>query len=166
MHPEQQCDFWIAGDGPLRQELESMQISPQLQIRFLGSVQYEKLPELYGQGDIYVFPTLADEWGVVVNEALAAGLPVLGSVYSQAVEELVTDGVTGWTFRPDHPEEVYEALNRAMTTSEEHLNEMRWASRERIHPLTPEYGARCFLDAIENVHPSAKEATHEESGGD
>ena len=50
---------------------------------------------------VLVFPTLADEWGLVVNEALAAGVPVLGSLYSQAVEELVRDGENGWTFRPD-----------------------------------------------------------------
>jgi glycosyltransferase involved in cell wall biosynthesis len=152
-HPGEQCEFWIAGDGPLRGELEKFLALPELRLRFLGSVPYEKLPELYAQGSIYVFPTLADEWGVVVNEALAAGLPVLGSIYSQAVEELVQEGVTGWTFRPDHPEEMYSALDRAMTVAEKRLDEMRHAGRERIRSLTPEYGARCFLDAIESVRP-------------
>ena len=57
------------------------------------------MAEVYAKASLFAFPTLADEWGVVVNEAMAAGLPVLGSIYSQAVEELVEDGVSGWVFR-------------------------------------------------------------------
>jgi glycosyltransferase involved in cell wall biosynthesis len=155
-HPGEECEFWIAGDGPLRGELEKFPAPPQLRLRFLGSVAYEKLSELYAQGGIYVFPTLADEWGVVVNEAMAAGLPVLGSIYSQAVEELVKEGLTGWTFRPDFPEEIYKALDRAMTTKQEQLDRMRSASRERIRLLAPECGAGCFLKAINFVRSSGK----------
>jgi glycosyltransferase involved in cell wall biosynthesis len=153
-HPREKCEFWIAGDGPLRGVLEEFLTPPQLRLHFLGSVAYEKLPQLYAQGGIFVFPTLADEWGVVVNESLAAGLPILGSLYGQAVEELVEDGRNGWTFRPDHPAEMYAALDRAMTATEEQLDEMRGAGRERVRLLSPAYGAECFLDAIEHVRPS------------
>jgi len=156
-HPNERCEFWIAGQGPLRPELEAFPASSQLQLRFLGSVAYEKLPELYAQGGIFVFPTLADEWGVVVNEALAAGLPILGSLYSQAMEELVHDGLNGWTFRPDHPEEMYGALDRAMAAPEEQLDKMRRAGRERIRALSPEYGAKCYLEAIDFVRSSSEQ---------
>ncbi|HLJ15610.1 MAG TPA: glycosyltransferase family 4 protein [Bryobacteraceae bacterium] len=152
-HPSAACEFWIAGDGPLRAELESIPVPPQLKLRFLGSIAYENLPGLYAQAGIFVFPTLADEWGVVVNEALAAGLPVLGSLYSQAFEELVEDGVNGWTFRPDHPEEIYLALERMMATEKEKLATMRRAGRTRAGALTPEFGARCFHAAIDFVYP-------------
>jgi glycosyltransferase involved in cell wall biosynthesis len=156
-HSLERCEFWIAGDGPLRGELEKFPAPPQLRLRFLGSVAYEKLPELYAQGGIFVFPTLADEWGVVVNEALAAGLPILGSLYSQAMEELVHDGLNGWTFRPDHPEEMYGALDRAMAAPEEQLDKMRRAGRERIRALSPEYGAKCYLEAIDFVRSSSEQ---------
>ena len=156
-HPNERCEFWIAGDGPLRGELEKFPAPPQLRLRFLGSVAYKKLPELYAQGGIFVFPTLVDEWGVVVNEALAAGLPILGSLYSQAVEELVQDGLNGRTFRPDRPEEVYRALDWAMTAPVEQLDEMRRAGRERIHALSPEYGAKCYLEAIDFVRSSSEQ---------
>jgi glycosyltransferase involved in cell wall biosynthesis len=156
-HPDERCEFWIVGDGPLRRELETFPSTPQLQLHFLGSVEYEKLPAIYAQGGILVFPTLSDEWGVVVNEALAAGLPVLGSVYSQAVEELVQDGVTGWTFRPDHPEEMYAALNRAMTTQVEQVAKMRRTGRQRIRELTAEYGTKSFIAAINFVRSSLDE---------
>jgi glycosyltransferase involved in cell wall biosynthesis len=156
-HPAEKCELWIAGDGPLREQLEGMPSTPQLAVRFLGSVAYERLPELYAQGGIFVFPTLADEWGVVVNEALAAGLPVLGSLYSQALEELVQDGVNGWTFRPDRPKEIYSALDRMMTTGEEEIHAMRRAGRARASSLTPEFGAKCFHAAIAFVHPLPEE---------
>jgi glycosyltransferase involved in cell wall biosynthesis len=156
-HSHEKCEFWIAGDGPLRGDLERFASIPELRLRFLGSVPYEKLPELYAQGGIFVFPTLADEWGVVVNEALAAGLPILGSRYSQAMEELVQDGLNGWTFRPDHPEEIYAGLDRAMAASEKQLDEMRRAGRERIRSLSPEYGAKCYLAAIDFVGSSRDE---------
>jgi glycosyltransferase involved in cell wall biosynthesis len=156
-HPKESCEFWIAGQGPLRGELERFPAPPQLRLRFLGSVPYEKLTEVYSQAGIFVFPSLADEWGVVVNEALAAGLPVLGSVYSQAVEELVTEGLNGWTFRPDVPEEIYKALDRGMTTKHGQLDEMRRTGRERIRMLSPKCGAENFLKVINFVRSSGKE---------
>jgi 2-polyprenyl-3-methyl-5-hydroxy-6-metoxy-1,4-benzoquinol methylase len=150
-HPENKCEFWIAGDGPIRAELEAYPIPPQLQVRFLGSIGYDNLPGVYAQAGILAFPTLGDEWGVVVNEALAAGVPVLGSLYSQAVEELVRDDVNGWTFWTDHPGEMYSAIDRAMNTQNQALEEMRYAGREYIRKFSPEYGAKCFVKAIDFV---------------
>lgn len=150
-HPTMNCEFWIAGDGPMRSELQKHPASPQLRLRFLGSVPYEKLPELYAQCGIFVFPTLADEWGVVVNEALASGLPVLGSNYSQAVEELIEDGRSGWRFYPDDDDDMYSAIERAMEVPVEKLEEMRTSGRERIRQFSPEYGAKCFMAAIDFV---------------
>ncbi len=146
--PDDRWELWIAGDGPLRVELERFSTPPQLRLQFLGSVAYERLPELYAQGGVFVFPTLADEWGVVVNEALAAGLPVLGSVYSQAVKELVQEGETGWTFRPDQPEEVERALDRALLTPAPTLAGMRETCRRTASQLTPSYGANQLLQAV------------------
>ncbi len=73
-----------------------------VKLEFLGVFQYDDLPEIYGSAEVFVLPTLADTWAVVVNEALLAGLPVLGSIYAQAVEELIQEGGTGWNFRPDN----------------------------------------------------------------
>lgn len=151
LHPGQKVEFWIVGDGPLRKELEAFSLPPTLTLRFLGNVEYNELPKLYAQGGILVFPTLADEWGVVVNEALASGMPVLGSSYSQAVEELVKDGVSGWTFQPDDEEKMYEALDRALSTSFGRLNEMRLKCREGLHNVSLESGVNYLLGAIEYV---------------
>ncbi|HEX6065598.1 MAG TPA: glycosyltransferase, partial [Longimicrobiales bacterium] len=73
----------------------------------------------------------------VVNEALAAGLPVLGSDYSQAVHDLVRSGENGWVFRPDSVADVAEALRAALTTSDEMLEQMRTAARASVMHLQP-----------------------------
>jgi len=146
--PPEKWELWVAGDGPLRQDLQKLAACRGLNVSFLGNVPYEKVPEIYARCGVLVLPTLSDEWGVVVNEALASGLPVLGSVYSQAVEELVQDGKTGWTFRADRPTEMMAACNRALSRCKTQLGSMRQLCREQVRRLTPEFGAACFLTAI------------------
>jgi hypothetical protein len=150
-HPKTRIQLWLLGDGPLRPGIKQMELPPNVAVSFLGNVAYEDLPKIYVQAGILAFPTLADEWGMVVNEALAAGLPILGSTYSQAVEELVQDGVNGWTFRPDRPEEMFTALDRALTTPEPSLVKMRLAARNTVKRLTPDFVADRIVEAICSV---------------
>jgi len=86
---------------------------------------------------------------LVVNEALASGMPVLGSVHSQAVTELVKDGVNGWTFSAGSPEEAYNSIDRALTTCSERLMTMRAAARRSVELLTPEFAADRVLQAVQ-----------------
>ncbi len=150
-HPQQLLEFQLAGSGPLYQQLASYPCPPNLKMGLLGQVEYPDLPALYHQADILAFPTLADEWGIVVNEAMASGLPVLGSKYSQAVEELVQDDKTGWTFRPDHPDEVQQALDHALLIKPDDLANMRLAVRNVAGKITPVTMAENILNAIKFV---------------
>lgn len=147
-HPERKVEFWLVGDGPLRTQLEKQTWPSNLAVRFLGNVEYAKLPEVYARGGIFAFPTLADEWGLVANEAMAAGLPVLGSAYSQSVEELVVEGKTGWQFRPDSPEEMDSVVDTALSMPIAQLEQMRVQARDRIEHLTPDFVADNILEAI------------------
>lgn len=155
--PERQPELWLAGTGPLEQHLRQRAVASALSVRFLGHVPYPLLPQVYAQAGILVFPSLGDNWGLVVNEAMASGMPVLGSRYSQAVSELVEDGIHGWTFHPDCPHEFDAALERALGTSLGQLEQMRSAVREQIRPVTPEAVVAGFLKAITYVmqtHPA------------
>ncbi|WP_354635120.1 glycosyltransferase family 4 protein [Planktothricoides raciborskii] len=149
-HLDRKIEFWLVGDGPLRNTLEGLSMPNNLSLRFLGNVAYDQLADIYYSCGIFVFPTLADEWGLVTNEAMAAGLPVLGSLYSQSVEELVTEGETGWTFRPDR-REMEAAIERVLTTPLNVLEQMRSAGRDRIRNLTPQFVADGILQAINYV---------------
>jgi glycosyltransferase involved in cell wall biosynthesis len=118
---------------------------------FHADMALHQLPAIYAECGIFAFPTLADTWGVVVNEALAAGLPVLGSVYSQAVEELIEEGQTGWTFHPDHNGDTYSALERALNTSVDELNSMRQRARAKAMLYTPETVADNIARAVSRM---------------
>jgi hypothetical protein len=137
-HPNQQVNFALAGGGPLKPQLSQIPLAANVKLEFLGVFQYDDLPEIYASAGVFVLPTLADTWAVVVNEALVSGLPVLGSVYAQAVEELIQDGCNGWIFTPDNAEDTYRAIDRMMNTSDTELEAMRVAARSTAAQLTPE----------------------------
>ena len=150
-HETRTVNLWVVGTGCLGDSLERYAFSSNVTVRFLGAVPYGNLPNVYAECGLLVFPTLSDEWGMVVNEAMAAGLPVLGSLYSQAVEELVRDAQNGWCFRPDSKNEMYSALDRALNTSESKMSEMRRDARKTVAYLTPSYAAERVLDAVRFV---------------
>lgn len=67
-----------------------------VEVEFAGSAVQRKLPELYSSARVLLFPTVRDPWGVVANEACAAGLPVIVSPYAGVANELVRDGQNGF----------------------------------------------------------------------
>ena len=151
VHEDRTVELALAGDGPLRAQLGALALPSNLQLTLLGEIDYDLIPRIYARAGIFAFPTLADTWGLVVNEALAAGLPVLGSVFSQAVEELVRDGYNGWVFRPDDSEQMYRAIDRAMSTSRESLKEMREFARSTALDWTPGHAADRIDAAVRAV---------------
>ena len=144
-----QLEVCFAGTGPLRSAIESMSRPANLHIRLLGHLNYDELRDLYMRHGILAFPTLSDEWGLVVLEAMAAGLPVLGSIHAQAVEELVQDGVNGWSFDPVDKGEMDRAIERALATPAEVLNAMRARAMATVEHITPGGMADRMIDAFQ-----------------
>lgn len=149
----------FVGDGPLRPllEREAVRGVDGLAVRIRGAVPYERLPEMYGEADVVAFPTLSDEWGLVVNEALASAVPVLGSPYSQAVEELVVDGRNGWLLEGCAEIDLVRGLERVLATSEAERAVMGRRARETASGLEPDAAAQ----ALERVFRSV---VHEATG--
>ena len=148
-HPLRHVDFSLIGSGPLEAAIRAVPFPANVTLNFLGRRKPAEIAEVYGTTGILVLPTLADEWGLVVNEAMASGMPVLGSTYSQAVDELCADGQAGWTFRTDHAAELDKAIDAALTTPLEQLDKMRATARQRVAHLTPEYVVDQMIAAIE-----------------
>jgi glycosyltransferase involved in cell wall biosynthesis len=140
-HPDRRIEFNLVGSGPQQEAIASVPRPANLELNLLGQRDFAELAQIYGEHGILVSPTLSDEWGMVVNEAMAAGMPVLGSVFGQAGLELIDDGENGWQFRPDDSDDVYRAIDRALTTTPERLNDMRQAARQRVAHITPSYAA-------------------------
>lgn len=98
---------------------------------FFGFRQIDENPDFYALADCFVLPSRYEEWGLVVNEAMACGLPVVVSQTVGCAEDLVQDGVNGFQFDPAVPEDLAQKLlllesNPALRAS------MGAAGRERI----------------------------------
>ena len=66
----------------------------------VGFVQPRELPLYYAMADVFVFSSLEDEWAIVINEAAAAGLPIISSIYAAATTDLVVDSFNGIRIDP------------------------------------------------------------------
>ena len=86
----------IAGYGPLRHELEAYARSVGACVQFAGSKSYEDLPGLYATHAVLLHCSSIEQWGLVVNEAMAAGMPVIVSKNCGCVPELILQGQNGF----------------------------------------------------------------------
>ena len=121
----------FTGDGTCRRELEQQaaSIAPGI-IKFTGFVQREQLAKYYALAEMLVLPTYTDTWGLVVNEAMACGLPVIVSRAAGCAEDLVKEGWNGLLVSPRD----VAGLSLAMKSLAEraHLSEIGDHSRQKI----------------------------------
>jgi glycosyltransferase involved in cell wall biosynthesis len=105
-------DLVVIGDGPLRKQLEGQidHLGIAAHVRLTGFIQYDQLPAYYGMASAFVLPSLQDQWGLVVNEAMAAGLPVIVSDVCGCSPDLVRHGENGYTFPPRDLKRLAEQL--------------------------------------------------------
>lgn len=147
-NPNQAVEFTLAGYGNQQKILESLPCPDNLTIKVLGECKYDRIAQCYAAADVFVFPTLGDDWGMVVNEAMLAGVPVLGCTYSQAVDEMCVHGETGWPFQTDDKAGMEQAIDEALNTPPEQLRKMRFAARARVEGMTPQLAAEEWMNAI------------------
>ncbi len=104
----------LAGDGPLRAELETMirRSSLERRVRMLGFV--EDVPALLAAADVVVLPSRYEGLPLVVLEALAAGRPVVATDVP-GTRDLLTDGETGLLVPPDDPAALARAIERVLS---------------------------------------------------
>ncbi|HET6389275.1 glycosyltransferase [Hyphomicrobium sp.] len=131
-HSDQPWDLVIAGDGPLREAVtdRASELSVTSSVHLLGHKSYAALPGIYARAGAFVLPSIVDEWGLVVNEAMAAGLPVLVSEGAGCQRDLVEGGVNGFSFDPRDAGELARLLAAVATSS--NREEMGAASRRII----------------------------------
>jgi glycosyltransferase involved in cell wall biosynthesis len=145
--PQLELELALAGEGEQRGALEGLTLPPNLRLTLLGNRQAAELVEWYAQADLFVFPTLADEWGLVVDEAMWLGAPVLGSVFAQSVTDLVREGETGWRYDPLQSGDLERALARVFECPVPQLRAMRQNAFEAVRERTPAFAAQCFIEA-------------------
>jgi hypothetical protein len=126
----------LLGSGEQETELRKLVADLALpDVTFAGFRQIEELPYYYAAASCFVHPALIEPWGLVVNEAMAAGLPVIVSARAGCADDLVEHGANGFVFDPANVND----LARCMTQLAEDPNlqtQMRARSREIIASWT------------------------------
>jgi glycosyltransferase involved in cell wall biosynthesis len=145
----------ILGDGPLRESLLAQRSSLGLDhcVHFPGVKNYDEMPSYYGLAGAFVLPSQSEPWGLVVNEAMASGLPVLVSNRCGCCSEIVRDGVNGFTFRPDDPAQLAQLMGE-VSISIDRANLMGQASLEIIS----QWGPARFSDGLRRAFQQARES--------
>jgi len=127
-------DLVLLGDGPLRPTLVAQLSTLNLHahVHLPGFKQYDELPTYYGLASAFVHASTTEQWGLVVNEAMASGLPVLVSNRCGCAQDLVHEGVNGFTFDPFNVEELASLMLNVSAFQPFRLSEFGCASREII----------------------------------
>jgi len=141
----------IVGDGPERGALNACVTDDcRRRITFRGTVAFAERAKAFGESDVFIHPARHDGWGVVIHEALAAGMPVIATRETGAAHELVQDGNNG--FLVDAEDE--DALVERMLWFADNRNEIQQFSesaRAAISGLTPEWGAAELVRITQSI---------------
>ena len=146
------ADAWslvLAGDGYERQALEALARSLGIEesVHFIGARSYIELPTVYGLASAFVHASTTEQWGLVVNEAAAAGLPLLVSERCGCAPELVRPGVTGLLFDPFDVEAISAAMT-SIASPHTDLKAMGHAARIAAREWSPERFATGLAQAV------------------
>ncbi len=130
-------DYWLAGDGPERQDIEAAiaETGMQNRVRLLGKVDTATLHSLYAAADLYVMPNVVvpgdmEGFGIVMLEAGLAGLPTVASSL-EGILDVIEEGRNGMLVPPESPDAFAGAVCR-MLQSEESLQAARQRARNYV----------------------------------
>lgn len=139
----------ILGNGPQREELFAEIILTHLQqdICLAGVYMVKDLPAYYALASAFIHPTLQDQWGLVVNEAMASSLPILVSNKAGCSMDLIQDGNEGFAFNPEDVADL-GALMFKFSSRQVDLGKMRQAALRKIMSWGVERFARNLLQAV------------------
>lgn len=141
----------LVGDGELRGEMERFIAAHHLHdVKITGFRNQTELPECYVIGDVFVLPARFDTWGLVLNEAMLFGLPVVVSDGVGARLDLVEPDVTGYVYAVGDVNALAAHL-QSLIESPELRTRMGRSARERVHRYDYAACARGLADALQTA---------------
>ncbi|MER3476056.1 MAG: hexosyltransferase [Leptolyngbya sp. ERB_1_2] len=140
----------LCGEGSSQAEIEAKIQEHQLEavVHLPGFLQQAELLPYFAHAECFVHTSLQEQWGLVINEAMAAGLPVIISNLCGCYEDLVIEGETGFGFDPEDTEALTHCLVK-MSSIEYHT--MGEAGLRRIQKFSPAYFAESLYQAVQSA---------------
>ncbi len=141
----------MVGAGSLSESLKAKAEQDQIPDLVLAGMKgHQETPAYYGLASCLIIPSLSETWGLVVNEAEAAGLPILASNKCGCVPELVHRGINGYVFEPTDREELVR-LMLLVSGGTLDLSAMGQSSRQIVQYYTPERWADAVADCVRHL---------------
>ena len=140
---DSKAGVYFVGGEPTQAHLDFCRQNDLSNVHFIGFRRKEALEEYYRASDLLVLPTKSDAWGLVINEAMAQGLPVITTDRCVAGMELVENGINGYIVPVSDNAALTAAINRTLS---EDYRKMGQAALEKIRPYTIENMAAVHLE--------------------
>src|ERR1700677_352590 len=142
----------FAGDGAQRTELESEAAARGIseKVQFLGFVNQSQLPRLYKSADLMVIPSHYEPFGLVVNEAMLCGCPVIASDRVGAIRDLITHAETGFVY-PCGQTDALAPLLQLVLSGPTRLASIRQNALRRISTWTLQANGDALVEAVERA---------------
>jgi glycosyltransferase involved in cell wall biosynthesis len=141
----------LIGAGPLeysiRQQIARLPDPKRVQLQPFQ--QLEDLIDSYARASAFILASSSDQWGLVVNEAMAAGLPCLVSEACGCAPDLIEPGVTGWSFNPEDPPALAPLLRRVQAQTPSERAAMVAAAHQCLQAFSPVRFADGLTAAVE-----------------
>ena len=134
-----------AGESDLRAQISEQKLDGSVHLP--GFVGYREIGDWYGLAGAFIHPALHEQWGLVANEAMAAGLPVIVSNRCGCFADLVQSA--GFGFDPTNARELAEIMQKVSASSEAERATLGEAAREQVRKFSPEHFGAGMLNAAD-----------------
>lgn len=142
---------FMVGSGEMEAYLISLAGQLNLtDVVFAGFINQIRLPEVYAVSDIFVLPSENEPWGLIVNEVMCAGKPVIVGSEVGCVDDLVIHGVNGYQIEVGETSQLIDALEQLITNPERRL-EMGAKSLEIINNWNYEACKVGIIKAVNSI---------------
>src|SRR6266567_2074461 len=140
----------VGREAELPQHLRATTQASRVRIHYAGFQPPKLLPEYFSQADVFILPSRYDGWGVVLNQALGAGLPIICSDSAGAGLDLVEENVNGLRFAAGSADELQRCMKQVVSNPD-----VAWAwgeiSRRKAQTLAPEVGAQKWAQVFQSL---------------
>lgn len=155
-NPSSRLRFLFVGEGHLKGMLRE-QASGDDRVLFLGFQNQRSMPVVYRMADILLLPSLSETWGLVINEAMACGRPVIVSDRAGCVPDLVEEGRTGWAFTPGSEGDLkISAVLDAVLAGEVDLSAMGFLAAQKVSTHSIQAAADGVVTALRRLMPDRR----------
>jgi glycosyltransferase involved in cell wall biosynthesis len=138
----------LVGDGPEEERLRARCLRENISnVSFVGFRHKAELPKYLAISDVFVFPTLGDTYGLVVDEAMACSLPVISTSSAGEIGERIEEGLNGFIVPPRDPKALLDRME-VLSLDASLRERMGKASGDRMRGQGPERWAEDFERAV------------------